>query len=256
MENLWIKIALLSLIVFFVYREILKSAHSRAESNPISKTKAPFTSLLIVGLIVGGFTYAGMSVTRIETRDLRPYLPPASPQMVSIFDPGVIEVEGMVIKTNLAPKGELKSLSAELVEGCEKEQECEAQRLFDYVTQIPYHTDHTSRNALQVIETNWGDCDDKSNLYASLLRERGIEYLLIYVPGHVFMGVHLESPRHLPLIRASLSVEGKKYYYAETTASGARIGEFNGQFPSSIEGIYDLENRREIDLEETVFSMF
>lgn len=246
-----IKVAVVAFIGFFVYREILKSL--TLPSAQRAKPKAGFLSLVGVGAAVSGFVYVGMSMTLIETRDLRPYI--RSPQMVSIFDKGVIELNGMVIKTNLAPPGELAPLANQLSSGCHGNDGCEAQKLFDYVTRIPYRSDHTSRSAKAVIATNWGDCDDKSNLFASLLNERGIDYRFVYVPHHVFVVVHIEDTRLLPFLSARLSIDGKNYYYAETTASGAKIGEFNGQFPYSFEGIYDLKNDHSVDLETVSFRM-
>jgi len=255
MDNIWIKIFLVALFAFVIYREILKTAAKHTDYRSVPRTKANFSHFLFIGAVVGIFTYAGMSLTRIETRDLRPYLPSTASQMVSIFDPGVIELNGMVIKTNLAKPGELASLANKLTQGCEGNDGCEAQKMFDYVTAIPYHTDHTSRNALDVIETNWGDCDDKTNLYASLLNEKKIDYKFVYVPNHVFMAVHLNNTRLLPFLAASLTIQEKKYYYAETTASHAKLGEFNGQFPSSFEGIYDLKEHRDVALNTVVFRM-
>lgn len=254
MEYIWVKIAIIVVIGIVVYREIIKAAHAQAKRTERS-SKAGFIHLLTYGAAVGVFTYVGMTLTWIETRDLRPYPVPASSQMVSIFDPGVIEVNGMVIKTNLAAEGALKSLSEKLVQECGGNDGCEAQKLFDYVTALPYRTDHTSRHALEVVRSGWGDCDDKSNLYASLLNERGIDYLLVYVPQHVFMAVHVKDDSDLPILKAYLNKDGKKYYFAETTATGARLGEFNGQFPSSFEGIYDLKLDQEINKDEVSFRM-
>lgn len=252
--DLWIKIALILLIAALVYREILKSAAQHHERH-VQKVNASFTSLLMVGAMVGAFTYLGMTMTWIETRDLRPYIPKNSPQMVSLFDRGVIELEGMVIKTNLAEKGELSTLADTLTQGCNSDQGCEVQKMFDYVTHIPYKTDYTSRNAKKVVESNWGDCDDKSNLFASLLNEKGYEYRFVYVPHHVFVVVHLNDTDELPFLSAKLKIEEKNFYYAETTSEGAKIGEFNGQFPHSFEGIYDLENHRAVELERVSFGL-
>ena len=254
--ELWIKIAVILFIATLVYREIIKSA-TQTSKRPIQKTKASFLSLLSIGGIVGLFTYAGMSMTLIETRDLRPYShpSPSSPQFVSLFDKGVIEFNGMVIKTNLARTGELAPLAEQLTQGCNHDDGCEAKKLFDYVTAIPYRTDHTSRNALTVVKTNWGDCDDKSNLLASLLNERGIDYRFVYVPHHVFVAVHLNDTKNIPFLHAKLTIEGKDFYYAETTAVGAKIGEFNGQFPYSFEGIYDMIHNRPEELSKVKFSI-
>lgn len=252
--DLWIKIAVIALLAILIYREILKSAILHNQS-PKPTSKAGFMSLLMITAVVGIFTYVGMSITWIETRDLRPYLPPRSPQMVSIFDKGVIELNGMVIKTNLAPKGELALLAQKLTQTCKGDEGCEVQSLFDYVTQIPYRTDYTSRSPRSVIESNWGDCDDKSNLFASLLNERGYEYRFVYVPHHVFVVVHIQDTDDLPFFRASLEMDGKRFYYAETTAEKSLIGEFNGQFPNSFEGLYDLQNDQEIPLEKVTFHL-
>lgn len=251
MDTFWLKAAVLLVLAALVYREILKTA-SKTDPAPVKKKAGAF-SLLSVGAVVGIFTYVGMSVTWIETRDLRPYVPKMSGELVSPFDSGVIELNGMVIKTNLARSGELSELARTLAHGCEGNDGCEAQKLFDYVTAIPYRTDHTSRNALEVVQTNWGDCDDKTNLYASLLNERGIDYRLVYVPHHVFMAVHTRDSSSLPMLAASLTIGGEKYYYAETTAKGARIGEFNGQFPSSFVGVYDLKANESIDVDRVAF---
>ncbi|MFA5215600.1 transglutaminase family protein [Sulfuricurvum sp.] len=254
--ELWIKIAVILFIATLVYREIIKSATQHSK-RPIQKTKASFMSLLSIAGIVGLFTYAGMSITLIETRDLRPYSHPSlsSPQFVSLYDKGVIEFNGMVIKTNLAREEELAPLAERLTQGCNGDDGCEAQKLFDYVTAIPYRTDYTSRNALTVVKSNWGDCDDKSNLFASLLNERGLEYRFVYVPHHVFVAVHLNDTKNIPFLNAKLTMEGKNFYYAETTASRAKIGEFNGQFPYSFEGIYDIQKNRPEELSNVKFSL-
>ncbi|MBD3799141.1 MAG: hypothetical protein IE883_04485, partial [Epsilonproteobacteria bacterium] len=61
-----------------------------------------------------------MSITLIETKDLRPYHLPSEQlgEWVYLYDQGVIELDGMLIKTNLAPRGELSTLASSLVEGC------------------------------------------------------------------------------------------------------------------------------------------
>lgn len=253
--DLWIKIAAVGIIAFLVYREILKSASQQSNQPPVPKSKASFISLIMVGTSVGIFVYAGMSITFIETRDLRPYLPLNSPQMVSIYDKGVIELNGMVIKTNLAKTGELSTLANQLTQECNENDGCEIQKMFDYVSSIPYRTDHTSRSATEVIKSNWGDCDDKSNLFASLLNEKGVEYKFVYVPHHVFVVVHVKDTSTLPFLSTRLKIDGREYYYAETTATGSRIGEFNGQFPYSFEGIYDIKNDEEVDLDRASFKI-
>jgi hypothetical protein len=252
--DLWVKILVIALLAAALYREIIATA-AKQSRRPLPRSGAGFMSLVMVGGAVGVFTYAGMTVTRIETRDLRAYAPEHSSRFVSIFDKGVIELNGMLIKTNLAEPGELSALAERLTEQCHGEQGCEVQSMFDYVTHIPYRTDYTSRNAREVVRTGWGDCDDKSNLFASLLNEKGIDYRFVYVPHHVFVVVHLSDTAGLPFLRAKLVIAGKEYYYAETTAAGASIGEFNGQFPASFEGVYDIRNNRAVDPDAVSFGI-
>ena len=255
--DIWIKIALIVVFSLLIYREILKSAalnNTQLSTTP-PKRKAGAINFLMIAASVGLFVYAGMSITRIETRDLRPYTPSHSPQMVSIFDHGVIELNGHYIKTNLAKSGELSALAHTLTKNCHGNDACEIEQLFNYVTQIPYRTDYTSRSPKEVLRTNWGDCDDKSNLFASLLNERGFDYRFVYVPHHVFVVVHLDDESRLPFLSAKLTIDGKAYHYAETTVAGSHIGDFNGQFPYAFDGIYDIVNNEAVDLKKVSFWM-
>lgn len=255
MEILWIQIIVLVLFGGLLYREILQSAK---KADSVQRSKAGFGSIILISLLVALFTYIGMSITLVQTKDLRPFTTPTQNhgEWVSLYDKGVIELNGMLIKTNLAKPGELTKLSASLVEDCHGNDGCEAQKLFDYVTALKYKTDYTSRNANEVVRSGWGDCDDKSNLFASLLNERQIPYVFVYVPHHVFVAVHIQDKSAVPFINASLVIKEKRYFYAETTASGSKIGEFNGQFPSAYEGIYDLSEHQEIDLKDAAFRLF
>jgi hypothetical protein len=254
--DLWIKIIIVLIIATLVYREILKSTIRKSQQFSPTKRNATVLSLIGVGFSVGAFTYVGMSISLVETQDLRPFNSSrVTYHSDSIFDKGVIDVNGMAIKTNLSQRGVLAPLADELTQGCSGSDGCEAEKLFEYVTHIPYRTDYTSRSPKQVIETNWGDCDDKSNLFASLLNEKGIDYRFVYVPHHVFVVVHIEDKRVLPFLYAKLRIDGRDYYYAETTAKGASIGTFNGKFPYSFEGIYDIVDNRNIDLSSVKFKM-
>ena len=71
--DIWIKITIVFVFGLLVYREILKSTalNSSAISTTARKNKAGIMSLLMVGFSVGIFVYVGLSITNIETRDLR-----------------------------------------------------------------------------------------------------------------------------------------------------------------------------------------
>ncbi|MDD3598049.1 hypothetical protein, partial [Sulfuricurvum sp.] len=72
---------------------------------------------------------------------------------------------------------------------------------------------------------------------------------------HVFVAVHINDARNVPFLNAKLTIGGKDFYYAETTVSGAKIGEFNGQFPYSFEGIYDMNKNKPEELSNVKFSI-
>jgi hypothetical protein len=65
----------------------------------------------------------------------------------------------------------------------------------------------------------------------------------------------MEDTDELPFLSARLRIEGKDFYYAETTSTGAKIGEFNGQFPHNFEGIYDIQKDEAVELENVSFGI-
>ena len=100
---------------------------------------------------------------------------------------------------------------------------CQVQKILDFVTDIPYHTNTFQQvKPLQIIEQNFGDCDDKSNLLISLLHSLEIEAYFVLVPKHIFVIVFLDAKelRH----KKGLWVNGKKYYILESTAKGSSLG--------------------------------
>jgi hypothetical protein len=118
---------------------------------------------------------------------------------------GMIDVNGDHIHTNLAKRGELKELADRLTAGCNDNDALEIQKLFDYVTAIPYRSDHTSRHPSDVISSNWGDCDDKSNLFASLLQERGMNIDLFMFQSMYLLSFTLRISKQAKLQKQNLS---------------------------------------------------
>ena len=112
-------------------------------------------------------------------------------------------------------------LSDFLTKDCNKNQICEVQAMLDFATRIPYKINESiARNAKQVVEQNFGDCDDKSNLLISMLKVRGYEAYFVLVPEHIFVIVDLEK---LPNKKA-LYVNDKRFYVLESTATNSKIG--------------------------------
>ena len=108
-----------------------------------------------------------------------------------------------------------------LTKNCNKNKICEVQAMLDFTTAIPYKINESiARSAKQVVEQNFGDCDDKSNLLISMLKVRGYEAYFVLVPEHIFVIVDLEK---LPNKKA-LYVNDKRFYILESTATNSKIG--------------------------------
>lgn len=99
---------------------------------------------------------------------------------------------------------------------------CEVQSMLDLVTEIPYKINESvARSGKNVIEQNFGDCDDKSNLLISLLHAKGYEAYFVLVPEHIFVVVNIGLI--LPNKKA-LYINGRPFYKLEGTAKGSSIG--------------------------------
>ena len=102
-----------------------------------------------------------------------------------------------------------------LTKNCKGDKTCEVQSMLDFVTAIPYKINESiARNSKQVVEQNFGDCDDKSNLLISMLKVRGYEAYFVLVPKHIFVIVNLENQGN----KKALYVNDKKFYILESTA--------------------------------------
>lgn len=108
-----------------------------------------------------------------------------------------------------------------LTKNCKGDKTCEVQSILDFVTAIPYKINESiARNSKQVVEQNFGDCDDKSNLLISMLKVRGYEAYFVLVPKHIFVIVNLENQ----INKKALYVNDKKFYILESTATSSKIG--------------------------------
>ena len=108
-----------------------------------------------------------------------------------------------------------------LTKNCKGDKTCEVQSMLDFVTAIPYKVNESiARNSKQVVEQNFGDCDDKSNLLISMLKVRGYEAYFVLVPKHIFVIVNLENQ----INKKALYVNDKRFYILESTATSSKIG--------------------------------
>ena len=115
-----------------------------------------------------------------------------------------------------------KNLSDFLTKDCNKNEICEVQNILDFVTKIPYKiNENVAKNPKKVVEQNFGDCDDKSNLLISLLKQKNYEAYFVLVPEHIFVIINLESEN---LQKLALYINDKRFYILESTATASKIG--------------------------------
>jgi len=131
-----------------------------------------------------------------------------------------IDIDGLTYVNQVKTDKYTKDLADRLSKGC-KTQVCEVQSLLDLVTSIPYRVNKSvARSGKNVIEQNYGDCDDKSNLLISLLHSKAYEAYFVVVPKHIFVIVHLDEK----INKKALYINGKRYYILEGTAKNSTIG--------------------------------
>ena len=106
--------------------------------------------------------------------------------------------------------------------------EDKAQLMLDFVTSrikndFDAHSTHRERSkrASEVLLTKKGDCNEKTVLYASLLEQLGINYILVYFGNHVAVAVEGDFSDENNL---TFTYRKKSYTIAETTCSGFILG--------------------------------
>ena len=114
-----------------------------------------------------------------------------------------------------------KELAQFLTKDCKNNKICEVQSMLDFVTNIPYKiNENVAKSPKKVVEQNFGDCDDKSNLLISLLKAKAYEAYFVLVPKHIFVVVNLEALNN----KKALYLNDRKFYILETTATNSKIG--------------------------------
>lgn len=132
-----------------------------------------------------------------------------------------IDIEGLTYVNQVRSDDYTKRLAFHLSKECETKV-CEVQSILDFVTNIPYKINESiARSGKNIVEQNFGDCDDKSNLLISLLNAKKYEAYFIIVPKHIFVIVNLGIV--LPNKKA-LYVNSKPFYKLESTAKNSSIG--------------------------------
>lgn len=149
--------------------------------------------------------------------------------------------------------GKLKNLAKAITEDCKEEELCKVKRIMTFIEKIPYIAgERLAKKPIEVINTNSGDCDEKTYLFATLAIESKLKPILIYAQKdniyHAFIGIQIKEDTEEKM--TYLEINDKKYYYLETTWNEKYIGKFNGYEKNDIVGIYDEINNQKIALNQ------
>lgn len=107
--------------------------------------------------------------------------------------------------------------------------ETKAQKLLDFVTNEINFSQTEAQGGYEILKrpnevlmTGVSDCSGLTILYASLLEQAGINYRLVYFPGHIAAAVEGNFPNRNNL---QIKYEDVIYSIAEVTVKGFTIGE-------------------------------
>lgn len=113
--------------------------------------------------------------------------------------------------------------------------------VLSFVQSLPYTFDDVTtgydefrRYAVETLIEGGGDCEDTTILVAAILRGLGEETALIFTPGHIALGVSGD------FTGSSLTYNGIKYFYCETTGTGWTVGTLPASVGKTVEAIVPL----------------
>ncbi len=119
-----------------------------------------------------------------------------------------------------------------------------AEFVIDFVQNLPYVTDDVSRGyddypkfPTETLVDADGDCEDTAILLASILQAEPFNYdmILIEPPGHMAAGVYGED-----LNGIYYELDGRDYYYIETTGTGWGVGDMPEQYEGERASLYQV----------------
>jgi len=116
-----------------------------------------------------------------------------------------------------------------------------------FVQSIPYSTDLNStgyeeypRFPIEVLVDQTGDCDCKSDLFATLTLDLGYGAVFINPPDHLAVGVLGNN-----LQGTYWTYQNQTYYYAETTGVGFKVGDLPDVFKDQTAYVYPIDENNQ-----------
>lgn len=115
--------------------------------------------------------------------------------------------------------------------------------VISFVQSLPYTSDRVTsgydeypRYPIETLVDRGGDCEDTSILTAALLYQMGYDVILLTFPNHVAVGIWCD---YIP-DAWYYTVNGRDYYYLETTGKGWEIGEMPKEYRDKTATIIEL----------------
>ena len=113
--------------------------------------------------------------------------------------------------------------------------------VLSFVQSLPYTLDDVTtgydefrRYAVETLIEGGGDCEDTTILVGAILRGLGEKTALIFTPGHIAIGVSGD------FTGSSLTYDGIKYFYCETTGTGWTVGTLPASVGTKVDKIVPL----------------
>jgi len=163
------------------------------------------------------WNFKGKSYTVLMTIDIERYNSYGGKERYDI--PQLVE-EGRTTLGNLTR--EFQNVFRQHLEWSKQDQ---VDFVLSFVQSLPYtHDDVTTgydefrRYAVETLIEGGGDCEDTTILVAAILRGLGEKTALIFTLGHIALGVSGN------FTGSSVTYNGTKYYYCETTGTGWTVG--------------------------------
>ena len=107
--------------------------------------------------------------------------------------------------------------------------------VLSFVQNIEYREDQISvskdeywRFPVETLYDEQGDCEDKAFLYASIMESMGYDAVILLYDGHAAAGIDVAGG-----YGTYYELDGKEYFYCETTAVGWSVGDIPDEYGSA-----------------------
>lgn len=145
----------------------------------------------------------------------KPRMPATSPEYVTYNDPSI-----NIMAKDIADVAQIL------------DEDCMYCTIINFVQSMLYEfdidyigLDEYPKYPIETIVDKKGDCEDTSYLLAALYKALGIDAVLVLYPGHMATAVACDDCKG-----SFFELDGKRYYYIETTAQGWTFGQIPDRF--------------------------